>query len=372
MVRDCAVVLPDYGCGTLADVIPSMTGALGTSSANVLDLPPVSRCVVLLVDGLGQRLLAENAEDAPFLSSLPGRVLTVGVPSTTATSLTSFGTGLPPGQHGVVGYTSRIPGTNRLLNALKWDARVDPAEWQPHQTAFDRAARAGLVTTVVHKREFGGSGLTLASQRGADFVGADSAGERLAAVASASQVPGSLTYVYDGDVDWAGHRDGCRSEAWRHQLAISDAFAARLREAVGADTMLVVTADHGMVDLPADGRIDVDDEPDLMRGVHLFGGEARLRHLYCQAGAVEEVLERWRARLSTSALVVTREQAIAAGWFGPVRREVAPRLGDVLVACLGPVGVFSRTRFPMEKRLVGFHGSLTADEMLVPLLVDIR
>ncbi|MDP9443740.1 MAG: alkaline phosphatase family protein, partial [Actinomycetota bacterium] len=162
------VVLPAYGRGSLAEVVPAAAAALGAGlrgSDDVLPLPATRRCVVLLVDGLGERLLLDHADDAPYLCALPHRVITAPVPSTTATSLTSLGTALAPGQHGVVGFTSRIPGTSRLLNALRWDSRVDPADWQPHPTAFGTLAAAGTATTVVSKRAFLGSGLTLASQR---------------------------------------------------------------------------------------------------------------------------------------------------------------------------------------------------------------
>jgi hypothetical protein len=377
VATDDGVVVPAYGSGSLSDLVPSAAAVLsasldaGTSDGNVLDLPSVQRVVLLLVDGLGQRQLERNAEDAPYLSSLPQRTVTCGVPSTTATSLTSLGVGLPPGAHGVVGYTSRIPGTDRLLNALRWDESVDPEEWQPHPTALCAASRAGVATTVVNKRAFEGTGLTVASQRGVDFVPADSAGERLAAAARTSGADSpSLVYVYDADLDATGHAKGCRSEDWRHQLATVDAFAQRLREVIPADAALLVTADHGMVDVDMADRLDVDAEPDLLDGVGLLGGEARFRHLYCRSGAVEDVVARWRERLGADALVVTREQGVAAGWFGDVSREVEPRLGDVLVACLGPVAVVSTERFPFEAALVGLHGSLTAEEMLVPLLVD--
>ncbi|MDQ4084750.1 MAG: alkaline phosphatase family protein [Actinomycetota bacterium] len=370
------LVLPAYGRASLTDLVPSAAAMLaGPSGAgldgNLLNLPRAARMVLLLVDGLGQRQLDRNAADAPYLCSLPRRTLTCGVPSTTATSLTSLGVGLPPGEHGVVGYTSRIPGTDRLLNALRWDESVDAEEWQPHPTALAAAARAGVATTVVNKRAFEGTGLTVASQRGVEFVAADSAGERLAAAAriAAADTP-SLVYIYDSDLDATGHARGCRSEAWRHQLATVDAFAQRLREVIPADAALVVTADHGMVDVGPEGRIDVDAEPDLMDGVSLLGGEARFRHVYCRAGAVDDVAARWRERLGADALVLTREQAIAAGWFGSVRSGVEPRLGDVVVACLGPVAVVSSERFPFEAMLVGLHGSLTAEEMYVPLLVD--
>jgi hypothetical protein len=373
------LVAPAYGSASLTDLVPSAAAMLADSAGagpsgaarNVLDLPPARRAVLLLIDGLGLLQLQRYAGDAPYLCSLASRTLTCGVPSTTATSLTSLGVGLTPGEHGVVGYTSRIPGTDRLLNALRWDDGVDAEEWQPHPTALAAAARAGVATTVVNKRAFEGSGLTVASQRGVDFVPADSAGERLAAAArlSAAEAP-SLVYVYDSDLDGTGHAKGCRSEAWRHQLATVDAFAQRLREVIPSDAMLLVTADHGMVDVGPEGRLDVDAEPDLLDGVTLLGGEARFRHVYCRSGAVDDVAARWRARLGADAIVLTREQAIAEGWFGPVRREVEPRIGDVVVACVGPLAIISTERFPFEAMLVGLHGSLTQEEMYVPLLID--
>lgn len=366
---------PPYGRGTLSDVLVSAASALGSDlHPNAHRLPPAAGYVVLLVDGLGWELLREHAAAAPYLGALAEQSApaTCGIPSTTATSLTSLGTGLPPGGHGVVGYTSRIPGTDRLLDALRWSADVDPREWQPRDTVFAAARRAGLSATTVSKRAFEGSGLTVASQRGATYVGADTVGERVEAVAEAAAAPGSLVYVYDGEVDAVGHRSGCESWAWEHQLSMADAFAQRLRDALPAGAGLVVTADHGMIDIPADARIDVDAEPDLLAGVQLVGGEARFRHLYCRAGAVDDVAAAWRARLGAAAVVVTRDDAVGRGWFGEVDGRVRPRLGDVMVACVDDIAVVSSTAFPHEARLVGFHGSLTTAEMLVPVLVDVR
>ena len=363
-------VLPRYGASSLSEVLPSVVAALGAPWPNPLELPAAPSYVVFLIDGLGHRLLQEHAEEAPYLASLLGEPLTSGVPSTTATSLTSLGTGLPPGAHGLVGFTSRIPGSNRLLDALRWDPRVDARDYQPHPTVFERARAAGLSATVVSKRTFRGSGLTEASQRGAEYVGADTLGERISGAVLAAGQPSSLTYVYEGELDATGHRRGCTSWAWRHQLAVVDMAAARLREALPRDTCLVITGDHGMLDIPLEARLDVDDEPELLDGVALFGGEARLRHLYCDSGAVDDVRQRWRERLDGRAVVCSREEAVELGWFGEVEHQVRPRLGDVMVACLGEVAVVSRTRFPHEATLQGLHGSLTADEMLVPLLVD--
>ena len=198
----------------------------------------------------------------------------------------------------MVGFTSRIPGTNDLLNALFWSKDVDPQAWQPHTTAFARLAAAGVHTTVVNKRDFQGSGLTIAGHRGADFVGADRVGERIAAVQQASAQRPSVTYMYDGDLDWTGHRYGVDSPHWEQQLAMIDAAAEHLRETLPS------THPDPRGRRPRDGRlaagrhrIDTDDAPQLLDGVHLLGGEARFRHVYCRSGAVDDVVATWRATL---------------------------------------------------------------------------
>ena len=368
-------VEPAYHQRSLGDVVPAVAVALGTpleERPSGLLLPEAASYVVFLVDGLGARLLERYAHAAPYLSSLLAdqAPATAGVPSTTATSLTSLGTGLTPGAHGLVGYTSRVPGTGRLLNALLWDRDVDPVEWQPHPTAFSRLRACGATVTVVNKREFVGSGLTVAAHRGADYVGADKVGERLAAAVASSSDGPSLTYLYDGDLDWTGHRYGVASSQWLQQLSIIDSEAEQLRDSLPRSTRLLVVADHGMIDSAPESRIDVDDRHELRDGVALIGGEARFRHLYCHRGAVADVVATWAEVLGDRAEVMTRDVAVGRGWFGPVTPSVLPRLGDVVVATRGDTAILSTSDFPYEASLVGLHGSLTPEEMLIPMLVD--
>ncbi|MCY7396521.1 MAG: alkaline phosphatase family protein [Nocardioides sp.] len=372
-------VEPAYERRSLGDVVPAVGRALGfvlpelaPAGPSGLVLPDAASYVVLLVDGLGARLLQRYAYAAPYLAELfedqePG---TAGVPSTTATSLTSLGTGLPPGSHGMVGFTSRVPETGKLLNALLWDQDVDPAAWQPHPTAFARLQAAGLPVTVVNKAEFAGSGLTRAAHRGAAYVGGETVGERLAAAVLASSHGPSLVYLYDGDLDKIGHRYGVASQQWLAQLSTIDDQAEQLRESLPSSIRLVVVADHGMVDAPPEHRIDVDEHLELRDGLALLGGEARFRHLYSQRGAVDDLVATWRDHLGDRADVLTRDEAIDRGWFGPVTGPVRPRLGDVVVASRGDHAVFSSVDFGYETTLVGLHGSLSADEMLIPILVD--
>lgn len=365
---------PAYGERSLSDVVPAVSSALGRplpGSSTRLELPDAPSYVVFLVDGMGAELLRRHGHVAPYLSTLLAGSAdgTAGVPSTTATSLTSLGTALPPGAHGLVGFTARIPGTDRLLNHLWWDKLVDPEEWQPHPTALGRLAAEGVQVTVVSKREFEGSGLTVASQRGAAYVGADRVGERVAAAVKQARTSPSLTYVYDSDLDWTGHKFGVASSEWLQQLAAIDAQAEQLREALPASARLLVIADHGMVDSPEGARVDVDEVAGMRDGVALLGGEARFRHVYCAAGAVDDVVMTWSEVLGDRAEVLTREEAVGLGWFGALDPRVQPRLGDVVVACRGDAAVVSTTDFAYEKTLVGLHGSLTPAEMLIPVLV---
>jgi hypothetical protein len=369
---------PAYGRRSLTDVLPAVALAMRTpvpgwpTELPSLVFPGAPAYVVFLVDGLGADLLEAHAHAAPFLASLvtADTTGTAGVPSTTATSLTSLGTGMTPGGHGVVGFTSRVPGSDRLLNALFWDKDIDPVQWQPHPTGFQALAAAGVQVTTVNKREFRGSGLTVAAQRGGDWVNADRVGERVAgAVAAAASQP-SLTYLYDGDLDWTGHRYGVASAQWLQQLAIIDAEAEQLRDALPSHARLLVLADHGMVDATdPERRIDLDEDPAYRDGVVLLGGEARFRHVYCAAGAVADVRARWRELLGEGALVLNRDEAIASGWFGEVSASVLPRLGDVVAAARHNWGLFSYVDFPYETRLIGLHGSLTPVEMRIPMLV---
>ncbi|MFG1909670.1 alkaline phosphatase family protein [Kribbella sp. NPDC048928] len=368
-------VSPQYGGGALADVLPSVAGALSVrGETNLLDLPPAPRYAVLLFDGLGWNLLQRYAEAAPYLSSLipNSRSLTAGVPSTTAVSLTSLGTGLPPGAHGIVGYTSIVPETGALLNALQWDAPVDPRRWQPHGTVFDRLTAAGVAARNVSKGRFETSGLTAAAFRGSAHRGADTIEDRLDATRFASREgQSSLVYVYDSQLDYIGHQQGCDSWQWQKELTAADEFAQKVRSALPRDAVLLVVADHGMIDVAPEHRVDLDAEPALTDGVSLIGGESRFRHLYCVPGADTDVLATYRERLGDRALVLSRADAIARGWFGPtVEDRVSPRLGDVIVASLGPVALVASRRHPQEAGLIGLHGSLTPDEMEIPLLID--
>jgi type I phosphodiesterase/nucleotide pyrophosphatase len=369
-----APIVPSYGTATLADLSSSILASLdpgSPESQNVMGLPSAQRACLLIVDGLGWDLLRAHPAAAPFLSELArdAKPMTAGFPATTVTSLGSLCTGLPPGQHGMLGYQVIIPGENRLLNGLRWDSRVDPRQWQPRTTIYERAAAAGIAAVHVAQRSFRGTGLTEATMRGADYRSADSMGALAAQAAAALAEDGrALVTVYHGDLDGTGHVFGVGSEAWYNQLAHVDKLAEQLAGALPSGTYMHVTADHGMVDIGPEDKIDVDAVAELQAGLALLGGEPRARHVYARPGAAADVLATWRETLGDRAWVLSRDEAIKEGWFGPVDPGMADRIGDVVAAPAGGLALVATEAEPRESALSGMHGSLTPSEQFVPAL----
>lgn len=381
-MNDDLLLTPRYGDGSLADLLPSVLACLGApDDTDRLGLAlDVDHVCVLLVDGLGATALAEHPEAAPFLSSLPAASMTSGFPSTTATSLTTLGTGLPPGEHGIIGYLTRLPEQERLFNTLRWQLngegpKVDtltafpPERIQPRPTVFERAKAAGITAVQVAPGYQDGSGLTRAGWRGGVFRPTFSVGDLVdGALQALTSAPKTLIYTYHSELDTTGHVRGPASRAWRFELANVDRIAAELATRLPARSALIVTADHGMVELI--DRIDFDTHPHLSEGVITLGGEPRARHVYTVDGATADVADTWRGVLGNDFLVRTRAEAVAAGWFGPhVSDESAYRIGDLVVVARGDGGVVRTGAEPLQSMMVGHHGSLTAAELLVPLRI---
>ena len=371
---------PAYGTGALSDVTPSALTALGVpGSRDVLGLGRARHLVLLLVDGLGWELLGAYRQDAPFLAGLlpAGRPIPAGFPSTTATSLAGIGTGLPPGGHGIVGMAFEVgagPDT-AVLHALRWQQHGDdlrdrfpPEQLQPLPTVFERMAADGVAVRVVVPAPFVSSGLTRAVLRGGEPRGVRALGDLAAAATCAPEADRTFRYAYHGDLDLIGHVYGPGSEPWRLQLTQVDLLARSIAERLPAGGLLLVTADHGMIEVGGSDRVEVGALPELRAGVRRVAGEPRARHVYARPGAAADVLAAWRGTLGDRAWVLSRAEAVAAGWFGPVRDGVLARIGDVVAAARGSTVLVRADAEPVLTELVGQHGSLTPAELLVPLL----
>ncbi len=334
-------------------------------------LPRATSVVLVLIDGLGVIGLRTHAGHA--------RTLTAGMakkdvahsvfPSTTAAALTSILTGAWPGAHGLVGYRVLDPSRDILVNQLTgWESEgLDPATWQASPTIFERARQEGRPAFAVGVAAYADSGFTRATLRGADFVAARTPAERVeAAYELAARNPGSVVYCYLPEADKAGHKHGIASSRWVSALEDIDAALSRtVPDGVG----VLVTSDHGMVDVPEHRQVVLD--AGHLEGVRHVGGEPRMLHAYLEPDAdAAAVLARWRRDLDGLADVGTRDEAIAAGLFGPaVTDAAASRIGDLLVVARGNGAVYDGTAADQRSRgMIGQHGGITPEERQVPLL----
>lgn len=350
--------------GVAQDLVDALSGRSDGLGA-------VRSAVLVVIDGLGAAQLRAHAGHARRLSAAMGKkdVASSVFPSTTAAALTSMLTGADPGEHGLVGYRVRDPESGRLVNQLSgWEeARVDPLRWQPVPTLFERGAEQGRPVFAVGLAEYAGSGFSAATLRGAAFHAERSAADRVArAVALAAENDGSLVYCYLPEVDKAGHKHGVASAEW---VAALEDLDAALAGPFPDDVGILVTADHGMVDVPRHRHLVVEENDPMQRGVAAIAGEPRMLHVYLEdPGDAALVRAAWAAGTEGAADVVGKDEAIRAGLYGPsVTDDAAARMGDLLVIARGLWALYDGAAGdPRAQDMVGQHGSLTPEELRVP------
>lgn len=336
---------------------------------------PARSAVLFLVDGLGAIQLRAHASHARHLAqAMPKKHTAQTVaPSTTAAALTSMLTGSLPGAHGIVGYSLLDPARGIVANQLSGYEKqgLDPDSWQLERTIFERAGEQGIRAYSVAHSEYRATGFTRAVQRGSELVAENDLEERVrVACALAAQTEGALVYCYIPELDKAGHKGGVDSDRWRATLERIDS-ALRPALSLPAGVGAIVTADHGMVDVPPTRHILLADGDPRLEGVRLIGGEPRFLHLYLDEGAdADRVAEVWREMNGKAADVSTRTEALEDGLFGPdVAPEALGRLGDVMVAARGLWAFYDdRVADKRAQTMVGQHGALTPEETTVPLI----
>lgn len=357
-------IRPDYAGASVTNVIAALDGRLAVDW--LPDAVPDAQSIVLLVvDGLGWTALEEHREQLPLLSSMPGRAITTVVPSTTGAALTSITTGLAPAQHGVVGYRIRVDGG--ILNVLRWKLAgepkaPEPVDIQPHRSF------GGRHIPVVTRQEFSNGGFTGAHMRGSPIFGWRTASTLVEHCRVLVEEGEPFVYAYYDGVDQVAHAQGINDRYFEAELSATDRIVTQLLHELPSSTALVVTSDHGQVHFGVDGWRSLDAVTGLVSG---YGGDGRFRSLYAKSGAADELFAAAREHFDDLAWVFTREQLCNEQWLGPEppSRNVRRRIGDVVLAAREPVA-FADPTHQRETGMQAGHGSLTPDEMLVPLLAD--
>jgi len=359
----------------LADVMPSCLAAIA-GAENSLGLSTVTHAAVVLVDGMGAANLREHAGHARWLMQAwraHGLSADVGFPSTTASALTTLTTGVSAGEHGIVGYSLREPASGQIINHLKdWAPLVELEVWQRSTTVFQRAKAQGIRSLSQGEPRFANTDFTKAVWRGAEFQGARSLEEQFHNARDFfDATPQGLAYLYWPALDRTGHGSGSESDSWLHRLEELDAQLAEYSGILGSTAGLVITADHGMIDVPDHDKMVIEAESPLLEGVSAWAGEPRAPQIYLSSAAKRDnLVKAWKQVVGDRAQVVTRDELIASGALGEVAPGVDKRLGDIVILCEGSLAIYhGPTASAQSQTMVGQHGSITPREREVPVIL---
>jgi hypothetical protein len=357
--------------GRLSDVFISALGSI-TGKENRLGFSTVNRACVILVDGLGSENLRAASGHAPFLNSTlkASKSINTVFPSTTASAITSFGTGLKPSQHGIHGYSIFDRQAGVVRNMLTgWNEDASPQEYQPHPTVAMQAASAGVQTYTVGPAEYEATGFTVLNMRGSKYLPAKTFEDRVIETRKLLNAKSkSLTYLYFPELDSTAHAFGVESTEWLNKLEELDFAMRTLTADVPTEAGLVLTADHGIVDVARDDQILLD-EFDLP-GLISVSGDPRNSFLYFDSGmAVSAAIEALSGPLEGKCFIATAAEVIEKGWLGP--HEVSNRrfLPDLYLISNGNYACYHRGfAKPQSLRMIGQHGGISTSELSVPLL----
>ncbi|MFT4148455.1 MAG: alkaline phosphatase family protein [Micrococcaceae bacterium] len=360
---------PYYGKNSLKNVFSSALAVLGEESfSNELKLPAAQHIIVLLIDGLGMHQLEQLRGHTPFFRTQQIRQIRAGFPSTTACSLASLGTSLVPGQHGLIGYQVFDPASQKVIGMLgNWDqAILDQQQWQPFPSVFEQTK---VKTFSIGSKKYEDSDLTHAILGGSDYRAAESLEEILEISLEISSIDEpTLSYAYWNKIDHLGHSKGWQSHEYADELEKLDALLQTAVAQLPEDTALIVTADHGMIDVTMQDQLILNSYPEIMDIVTAISGEPRVCYLHTQQE--EKLYELCQELFGEYAQVLKRDEAIQNGYFGTVRQDVYHRIANVILVGKHNFVFFDIDGWgPGPLNMIGQHGSLTEAEQNIPLMI---
>ncbi len=386
-------VFPNYAGQGIVNLMQSITlacGGRGLPAAAYpvypeLDALPAAtlaqarHIVLLVIDGLGQRTLASHPACPELRRHALGTMSSV-FPSTTASAITTFMSGLAPAQHALTGWHMHLEEVGQTLAILPLRARAAATRLAPtvlaerlfdHPSLFSRLARESW---ALAPRSIVDSAFNAWHTRGASGLPYETPRQMFAQLAQLLRDARSPRYIYAyvADLDSRAHRFGCASDEAQRTLAELDELFGELVDSVqGSDSWLLVTADHGFIDSPAPHVLCLDDHPRLAGLLaRPLCGERRAAYCYVEAEKRAAFEAYVREHLTHCADLRASSELIAAGCFGlpPYHAQLAARVGDYTLLMKDDWTITDW--LPGEKRysLVGVHGGASDAEMTVPLI----
>jgi Type I phosphodiesterase / nucleotide pyrophosphatase len=401
---DGSFIHPDYQGGSILNLPSSICQSLGAaplgaaplrSELLAADLGNIKRVILLLVDALAlhrlQRWMADGT--APVWRRLvdQGRLaaLTSITPSTTSAALTSLWTGRSPAEHGVVGYELWLKEygvvTNMILHApITFEGETGSlakAGFRPEQfldlpTMGTHLASHGVRSYALQHRSIIRSGLSQMFFKDVDVHGFFTHTElwvNLRHLVESNPQQRQYFWVYTGQIDHFSHfyhpdDERTQAEFAEFSYTFEQQFLDRLSPSARKGTLILLTADHGMIATRQAAQYDLRNHPELSRLLPILPtGEHRLVYLFVKPGRVDTVRHYFEQAWPGKFAFLDPSEAMAKGLFGPGKPHprLADRVGDLVAVAREDAYLWWANK---ENIMVGRHGGLSAEEMVVPLL----
>ncbi|MBX3311975.1 MAG: alkaline phosphatase family protein [Microbacteriaceae bacterium] len=339
---------------SLAGVLGNVTSRLGSGSG-----------LVCLIDGLGAEQLREFKAYARNLNSVwDDSAISSVAPSTTAVAITTASVGKLPGAHGLLGYTMYDPDSDSVRSVLSEVSPKDALKWQKEQTIFEKTGNSYVIAPAA----LAGSGFTVMALRGAEYVGIDDPLARVEKALELLRKKGNLVYLYFSEVDKAAHASGVGSEPYLKALELVDSTLGDLFAKRPEYATIVITADHGQLNVPRDNHVIIPDEWLKTFGVKAVAGEPRTLQFVLEAGSdPEPLVSALKDKYGDFALVYKVEDLVAAGWWKNLSDDIRSRCGQVFISPVGNYAFYTHEHDP-ARGMIGQHGSFDSAEMSIPLI----
>ena len=378
---------PDYEGGGIVNLMSSIKSALGGSShynplADFDGSALAGRNIVLLViDGMGYDFL-EKYGSGSFLHRNVDRRLTSVFPPTTAAAITTLFTGVAPQQHALTGWfmylreigmvTTILPFTTRAGRLPLDEGNIDYRDIYGEWSFFDDI---DAVPYSISRRDYFDSGFSRSAARGATRLPYSSLDGLFQQVTKALGGTGGRKYVfaYWPELDSLCHAHGTDSREvaghFRELDGKLEKFAATLRK---RNTVLIVTADHGLIDVDERKTIRLKDHPDLAATLAMpLSGEARVAYCYVRPRMVDRFEDYVQTAFADTCTMHRSEDMVKDGWFGlfEPNKKLLDRIGDYVLVM--KENYILKDLLPGERQhvITGYHGGVSSEEMFVPLIV---
>ncbi len=348
-------------------MLVSALASVGGAFENRLRLAKVKHSVIILVDGLGYENLRDASGYARFLNSKLEQSIRCEFPSTTATSLTGLATGTRSGKHGLIGYSVFDRSSKLQRNLLTgWSSASEAAKYKRQPALSELSGEISM--HVVGPAIYEASGFTELTMKGAKYSPADQIADRFSALETIfAGASSTVTYLYIPELDQVAHKYGVASDQWLHLLEELDLIVNRFSSKLAGNVGVVLTADHGVIDIPQSNHVFLDEFTWYASLVEHTAGDPRCNFVYLREPAdLQAFIQKAQESFGDISYVCTPTQLVESGWSTAGIAKNEPNA--YLIWKDSQVAYDRRFSKPQHLKMIGQHGAISDSETRVPLI----